>query len=701
MSSHHGRPKAKQEDSSETAVIDEFCGFLAERYGSLLKAWRRVLDPTSLSVLLFSEFFEALTRVSWHGDASALWSVLIRRASLNGADCAVGLREISPEDHKLFHSFQSWTVSTFGGPIEMFQYLNNMPNASLSFSEFETACLQHRFDGDYRTIFKEVLDLDNIGSISLRDIAYLESNALKRESITNPVFLMGLESAKAGAQQRCTRLMAQRQAQKAALQEFKKKVRATAGSSFIHGWRQILDGTGNLAVSKVELLKGCRRIGFQGDVVALWKALDTDDDGTVLLLDVDVPMAMTLAIFKKWAHSQYGCCVAALEQLAAMSRRRSHKWNFEDFNEALNIANFPAVPGLQRRQAVAMLYEACDLRSTGYIMSQDVVFLDKWEPTKWLSSSPDTADKDRFVALLRSRYSNIIVAWRKLLDHDDTNRVSYKGFCEACRAVKFHNIAGVWRALDVDLIGFISLRNVDKGAARILEDFKEWAENAFGTVQNAYRSLDVKHKNSLSLPALSRSLNNFGYKADAKALFQCLKADVSGRGAAGGRDPRLTSADVQFLTTWELPLAAAPVDREDASASPAAASSTAAPAGSHQSSPRRSRGGGQSASSPALLPGADDKSRPGSKPSGDQIQAAGGVQQKPMPRGSVFFASELHKEESPVSKKMRSTRSEALCYCRVPFEHKAMLDARERMPMPIMSITARTQLPRIPVRFGG
>mmetsp|Transcript_8986 Transcript_8986/g.24999 ORF Transcript_8986/g.24999 Transcript_8986/m.24999 type:complete len:690 (-) Transcript_8986:95-2164(-) len=536
------------EDVSETCVIESFCEFLRGKYGSVMKAWRRALDVHRDGLLFFSEFIDALTRVSWLGDASALWSALLRRALRSREDPAVGLRELSPEDSLCIDSFQRWTDLQFGGTIKMFQSLNSEPNGSLTWEEFQAACLKYGYEGSATTIFHEILDLDGVGAISLRDMAILESNALQREMTLNPVFEMGLEAAKAATKRRKCRDELHCQARKHALKEFRSRVRAVSGGSFIRGWRSILDQNGNLAVSHVELRKACRKIGFRGDTVALWKAMDVDDDGTALLLEVDVRMAMVLATFKKWAAEKYGCCIAALEQLAAMARLKSATWSVDEFASALCLAKFPRVPFLTGRQVATMLHEAFDLVGTGSITSQSVAFLDKWEPSPWLCADPDYDGRERLIGTLKTRYSSLIVAWRRLLDRESTNRVSYKTFSGACRALHVQNVPGVWRALDKDMTGFISLHKIDLDSAVVLQNFKQWAEITFGTVQHAFRALDTAGSNALSLPAFKRSLQNFGYTADARMLFQSLKPESSG--VQRGRDPRLTPSDLRFLSFW-------------------------------------------------------------------------------------------------------------------------------------------------------
>merc|ERR1719326_571566 len=208
----------------------------------------------------------------------------------------------------------------------------------------------------------------------------------------DPGFVMQQRSAKAAAKRIRERKQRLEKTQKEALEEFLRKVRKAHGGSFIRGWRRILDTNGNLAISKTELLKGCRKIAFSGDVVALWKAMDVDDDGIVQLEEVDVQLALVLASFKKWATEENGSCVSTIVQLGNMSKRQTSKWDHEAFITALKQASFPGVPaatGISEKQMGTMLYDAFDIDNLGYFTVQDVAFLDKWSPTAWLVADPD------------------------------------------------------------------------------------------------------------------------------------------------------------------------------------------------------------------------------------------------------------------------------------------------------------------------
>merc|ERR1719375_2442989 len=98
-------------------------------------------------------------------------------------------------------------------------------------------------------------------------------------------------------------------------------------------------------------------------------------------------------------------------------------------------------------------------------------------------------------------------------------------------------------------MGFISLKNIDHESAQVLVNFKEWAEDTFGSIQFAFRVFDSAHCNAVSLPVFKRMLSGFGFQGDARILFQSLKPDAGGRQCS--RDARLRLDDMKHLSSWE------------------------------------------------------------------------------------------------------------------------------------------------------
>eukprot|EP00971_Amphidinium_carterae_P121426 2404639-Amphidinium_carterae.1 len=103
------------------------------------------------------------------------------------------------------------------------------------------------------------------------------------------------------------------------------------------------------------LLEGCRKMAFSGNVAALWKSLDMDDDGAVQLEDVEPRLALVLSFFRKWACEQHGSCANAMHYMANLLQQRHPKWTQQDLIVALHLAKFPNIPQTSLRQVPPLL----------------------------------------------------------------------------------------------------------------------------------------------------------------------------------------------------------------------------------------------------------------------------------------------------------------------------------------------------------
>eukprot|EP00929_Paragymnodinium_shiwhaense_P023176 TRINITY_DN14583_c0_g1_i1.p1 TRINITY_DN14583_c0_g1~~TRINITY_DN14583_c0_g1_i1.p1 ORF type:complete len:288 (+),score=69.30 TRINITY_DN14583_c0_g1_i1:343-1206(+) len=111
---------------------------------------------------------------------------------------------------------------------------------------------------------------------------------------------------------------------------------------------------------------------------------------------------------------------------------------------------------------------------------------------------------------------------------------------------------GIWRAMDGASGGFVSINEIDQDAADTLLNFKQWAEDRFGTIKRMFCVFDRGSTGKVSYPLFRRNLTNYGYKGDAYSLFQSLKPDASGKGAKKSQSSKeLTLRDMSYLSTWE------------------------------------------------------------------------------------------------------------------------------------------------------
>jgi len=220
------------------------------------------------------------------------------------------------------------------------------------------------------------------------------------------------------------------------------------------------------------------------------------------------------------------------------------------FTEALVAVGFP---GAGKASDRALLLASLDLYGCGFISRSDLEWLDAWRPPAWLSAAPDEAAWSQIRSLLLRAHQYPLRAWRRALDTDDSNTVSWVEFRSACAKLGFNgNTAGAWRFLDADLNGNITMREYDEASAELLGSFKSWADWNFGSVEVAFRALDTDGSGTLSYAELRRACQRLKWCGDTRLLFNCLDFDGKRDEVGDNIGKRSISfAEIAFLDAWQ------------------------------------------------------------------------------------------------------------------------------------------------------
>jgi len=233
-------------------------------------------------------------------------------------------------------------------------------------------------------------------------------------------------------------------------------------------------------------------------------------------------------------------------------------------------------PGTGSVEADNLLCSSLDLYGCGFISQPDLWWLDSWEPPEYLVTDPDAGSWAELRDLMSKQCGQPLRAWRTLLDTNGSNRVCWGEFLVACRKLKFRGSpGGAWRCLDHDVDGVITLREYDAASAELLNSFKRFAEDNFGSVELAFKAFDTDGSETLTYAELRRGCQRLHWQGEVRLLFNCLCV-----GQIGSESKRsLMLQDVAFLDSWlehYSPLEAASRD-ESGSSSPKAKQNSTLP----------------------------------------------------------------------------------------------------------------------------
>lgn len=311
-----------------------------------------------------------------------------------------------------------------------------------------------------------------------------------------------------------------------------------------------IDPEENMKIAEKQFARACEDIGFRGNIVALWRHLNRDGSGQVSLIDVDSQAAILLADFKVLLDAEFDNSLEKFMKYVDLSK--SNRVAKEQFVQAMHKLPFQ---GSAKR-----LFDLLCRFNSGAIYLKDLQFLHKWTPPIYLFSTGDQLGLDNLLGSLRELHQdNMLRAWFKSMDTDQTMRVSWTKFNLACARIprqgRFANllpktdkeIAAVWRTLDEDCSGWIALREFDQDVHEAASAFKNWCHKTHGGIAKFVAKVERVDQGGqkVSKTAFRKALVQHGVVTaqQANMLFDGL--DIADTGLLGEQD-------VKFLDKWDL-----------------------------------------------------------------------------------------------------------------------------------------------------
>jgi hypothetical protein len=228
------------------------------------------------------------------------------------------------------------------------------------------------------------------------------------------------------------------------------------------------------------------------------------------------------------------------------------------FNRTADVLRSLGWPEAGDKEERVRLLTSLDLHGCGFITRADLAWLDGYEAPEWICAEPDSVAWEQLKELLLNVYGHLLMAWRKSLDKDGSNRISWEEFASCCNKVGFKgNAAGAWCKLDQDFSGYISMKEFDLPSFQLLTSFKEWTIRNFGSAALCIKALDADRSGSVTIFELKRATEKFPWHGDVRLLFKCLNGEKDGSSAV--RDSNtgrkaITIEDVAFLDAWNRTL---------------------------------------------------------------------------------------------------------------------------------------------------
>merc|ERR1719191_9547 len=196
--------------------------------------------------------------------------------------------------------------------------------------------------------------------------------------------------------------------------------------SALQKWLRVFDKNLDMCVNYDEFCEGLGKLNYPGDPTDLFRKLDIDGSGEIMLEEIDLPGSKLWMTFRMWCAAQFDDPNHMIYTLSKQKDR--HSCSKADFIESLQRLQWSGgreevifqclVPGGEEKLFLAYLkWFAKDKKKQHRKEQAKKHAMDR--SSKAVKERQDIANAmDSFKAFLKKKYSTCLRAWRAAIDLD-------------------------------------------------------------------------------------------------------------------------------------------------------------------------------------------------------------------------------------------------------------------------------------------
>lgn len=442
-------------DKKTDAMMEEVRARLADRYGTLFRAWFEGIDTTGNNNVTEGEFVAACLESGSTGDAKMLFKQM---------------------------------VPVWGGKF-------------ITLEDFDRAAFLAFSRGDFRMLNDEYGDGNGGGgklamTFLERQASYPALELLKaHEEARNGPFAKACHIAPAETEVKST-------------EEFERNCKRRFGS-IAGAWRHCLDPGGQGTLPHGTFLSALRRMGYNGDYHALWHHYVRGGRGRIGLADLDARAAERIGHFMTMLASTYGTLAASWRR--GLGKGELERASEEELQQLCDHLGYPYSAQELFKDLLApgkhtLAIWDLDPAAAKNLARGDVSTISISAPKSAGGHStapprerppPGTSKTYHGVTLLealriafRKQHGSTVSAWRKILDPKLEGSVAYSPFCLALGHGAFNgSVQALWKELTSHGAPQVAFRDIDEASQRFLDAARARILQRCGSLRVAWELL--------------------------------------------------------------------------------------------------------------------------------------------------------------------------------------------------------------------
>lgn len=563
-------------------TLAEFKELLWRKYGSMMGAWRNLLDADGSGKITFMEFCQAARSVGYGGNLKALWAELDEDNS-----GFISLKELDPDTYELVEAFNKFLHDKYGSLTNAWLHgFGKGFHARMDEENFIRKLKKIGWEGEGHKLFKCLVPEAGRNFCNIRDLDPEQEHTAKKrghhkkdapDSDDNvEAELKSPHGATAGSDKKfggTGELSVKGELSSSlytpindapgpygcgSLDALRKHLVKIYGST-VAAWRAAFDKPKRGRIHFGNFAVALQDAHFAGSAKKLWAALAggcgeplgaMGTGGFARLSDLDAKAAKTLATLRDALLLTHGSIVDSW--WLCLDIHGAGRVEEADFSVALTKLNpESAIANEKPKYLFKLLTREWGIRTVS-LEDLEVLLLDVpvserkkvWggveaEPlspralitqdlVKEANRMKGAASLEDFKRALVNQYGSLYAAWRKGLDVDRNGIITQADFAKGCRAIGYTgNAKKLWEDLDKNKNGQIELKEIDPDVGEMVGKFEGLLKDQFGSVLAGWKKgLDQDSNRRLDQEEFVEKIKTLGFEGNAKRLFKLLQPEA-------------------------------------------------------------------------------------------------------------------------------------------------------------------------------